>query len=135
MCTTRIGVKVTVLALMIVLVSESVIQAQFRGGRRVGRRENNAVGLAGREQVQQELKVNDVQKKQIQEIVETYRNESQDLFAGLQDLGPGERREQMAELRTKREQLIHVVRHSTPNCELVSYCKKNTQFDRKCTHK
>jgi len=98
----RFFARSMVLMMVFVLTVAAASEAQAQRRRR---RPRSLIGLAANEQVQKELEATAEQKTKIEEISDTFRSDSRDLFSGLQGLSREERTEKFAELRPKHQEL------------------------------
>ncbi len=83
-------------ALGLVLLMATSASAQFRGMRFPPSLQN--IFMLRQEAVQQELGVNDEQKKTLSELAAQLQAEAMEIISGLQDLSPEEQKEHMPEL-------------------------------------
>lgn len=102
--------KLMILALGLAVVA-SFGDAAFaqRGGQRGGPRGFGGGGstamLLGSEEVREALELSDDQVERIEEMQAEMREEMQDLFGGMRDMDPEERREAFGEIREKMTKL------------------------------
>jgi hypothetical protein len=90
-------------------------QKQRRGGGGLGGRAMmvpgmDALMLLNSEAVQKELKLSTDQTTKVHESATEIQSEMQEIFSGLQDLSPEERREKMQELRGEAEKKVKELR-------------------------
>lgn len=107
------GSRIASLAIVgaLCLVTVAGAQQQRRGGGGGGGFGGGRMGMPGmdtlmllrQEAVQKELKLSADQTTKLTEIATNAMSEMQEIFSGLQDLSPEERREQMQELRGEAE--------------------------------
>ena len=86
----------TMMGLGLAAMITSPALAQGRGG--FGRGAGSLAGLLNNASVQKELKLDEQQVEKGKELAEKIREESQEKFQGLQDLGQEERRAKMQEI-------------------------------------
>lgn len=98
---------VFVLAIAVAMLADDSAQAQGRRGGRggFGRRPDSMLSLAQIEKVQEELKITDEQREEIEKISATYGEDMQELMSGLQDLSREERSKKMAEMAPERDKI------------------------------
>ena len=108
----RTIMNLTLVAIAMVLVSASAVQAQRGGGGRGfggfggfgGMGGGGPVGLASRDDVRKELGLTEKQISEIDEIAEGSRESRRDMFRGLQDLRNASQEEREQAIARMREQ-------------------------------
>lgn len=107
----RTIMNLTLVAIAMVLVSASAVQAQRGGGRGFGgfggfggMGGGGPVGLASRDDVRKELGLTEKQISEIDEIAEGSRESRRDMFRGLQDLRNASQEEREQAVARMREQ-------------------------------
>lgn len=106
----RFGIKPAIFTLAIALLvfADSTAHAQRKGGfggRMRGGFQQDMLSLAGNEQVQDELKINDEQREQIEKVLDSYNGDLRDLRPDTQGLSDEEAAKKLAEMNEKRQQL------------------------------
>ena len=101
--------RVALLGIAVLLVASSAEAQQRRGGGFGGRGGMvpgmDVLMMLTQEPVQKELKLTTEQTTKVTEAADEMRSEMQEIFSGLQDLSPEERREKMQELRGEAEKM------------------------------